>query len=147
MPTTNVAITDVGTKFYVETAPDAGTYKILVPVTSVPATGQAPSTIDVTELDSPIKQYVLDRVDPGTMEFAFNDTEEKYNAVLAVCDNETHNFLIVYQDGRGVKITGTASCWHNELSAGTALGGGLAIAASVIEDIPSADTPALITGE
>jgi len=74
----------------------------------VPASGSEGGTIEVTELDSEIKQYIADRIDVPAQDFTYNRTFEKYDAVKAVCDGKSHEFMITFSDGTGTYIKGTA---------------------------------------
>lgn len=52
----------------------------LVPVTSdPPEMGSAPDTIEITEADSPVRQYVADRPDSPSLEFEYNFNTNGYN--------------------------------------------------------------------
>ena len=136
-----VAISDVGTKLY---AKNGEKYSILVSIKSVPASGAEGGTIEVTELDSAIKQYIADRKDTPAQDFTYNRTAEKYEAVKAVCDGTAKEFLVVFSDGTGTYIKGEAQTWKNEFSAGSAQEATLHIVATEIEDKTSEEVTALI---
>ena len=53
-------------------------YEELVGIKSVPASGAEGGTIDVTELKSPRKQYIDDRIDTPSQDYTYNRTEGKY---------------------------------------------------------------------
>ena len=130
-----VAHSDVGCQLWCFDS-TASKYKYLVPVRSVPATGASPSTIEVTEMDSPIKQYILDREDVGTLEFDYNYTADKYAAVKAKADGQTvQKFLITYSDKSGVKFEGMGKTWRDAVSTGGEIKGKLAIAITSKEDV------------
>ena len=136
-----IAISDVGTLLCVKGEGDK--YAKLVSVTSVPDTGSAPGTIDVTELDSTVKQYISDRPDTPSYEFEANYTKENYAAVTAgISLTEEKEYLIVYQDGSGEKFTGTGAAWKKGVTAGNAVKIGLSFAVSAHEHI--SDTAALM---
>ena len=122
----------------------SGTYAKLISIKSVPASGSAGGTIEVTELDSPIKQYIADRVDTPEQDFTFNRTAEKYEAVKAICDGNDHEFLVVFSDGTGTYIKGTAQTWKNEFSAGSAQEATLHIVATKIEDKTASEVTELL---
>lgn len=114
----------------------AGKYKYLVPVRAVPATGAAPSTIEVTEMDSPRKQYIFDRDDTSTMEFDYNYTADKYAACKAVLDGVTENkFLVTYPDGSGVKFEGAGKTWRDAVSTGGEIVGKISVAVLSMDDV------------
>lgn len=136
-----VAFSDVGTKLYVK---KADKYEKLVGIKSVPASGGEPSTIDVTELESERNQYIADRTDSPNQTFTYNRTEEKYDAVKAICDGKEQEFLIVFQDGAGTYIKGTAVTYKNEVSKGSALEATLVITPVDIQDKTSAEVEALL---
>lgn len=138
-----MAISDVGTKLYKESA-TAGKYEKLVSVTSVPATGAAPGTIEVTELDDVYKKYILDRPDTPSYEFEYNYTQENYETVsAAVSLTEDRNYLIIYQDGSGEKFTGKGATWINKVGKGEAVTAGISFAVSSHEHV--ADTASMIS--
>lgn len=124
---TTVAVSDLGTKLYKESA-TAGKYEQLVPVTAAPATGGAGATIDVTELDSSVKQYISDREETPAYEFDFNATKEKFAVVKAMCTGTKQKFMLEYGDGDGMLFEGIATCWIDSLSAGNAKKGKLSVA-------------------
>lgn len=136
-----VAFSDVGTKLYHKSE---STYTKLVGIKSVPASGGEPSTIDVTELESDRNQYIADRTDSPNQTFTYNRTEEKYSAVKAVCDGTEHEFLVVFQDGAGTYIKGTAVTYKNEVSKGSALEATLVITPVDIQDKTASEVSALI---
>lgn len=139
-----IAISDYGTLLCVEG--ENGKYSKLVSVTSVPDTGSAPSTIEVTELDSAVKQYISDRPDTPSYEFEANYTKENYAAVTAgISLTEEKNYLIVYQDGSGEKFTGTGAAWKKGVTAGNAVKIGLSFAVSAHEHV--AGITALMSNE
>lgn len=125
-------------------AKSGSAYAELVGIKSVPASGSEGGTIEVTELKSTIKQYISDRVDTPAQDFTYNRTAEKYEAVKAVCDGNVHEFLIVFSDGTGTYIKGTAQTWKNEFSAGSAQEATLHIVATDIEDKTAAEVAELI---
>ena len=64
------AISDMGTMLFV--LDDTSTkYKYAFPITAAPATGGAPSQIEVTELDSKNIQNILDRSATPAFEFSY----------------------------------------------------------------------------
>lgn len=141
MPDSVVALTDIGILLCKKNADDK--FEKLVSVTSVPDTGGAPAQIEVTEMDSPYKQYVSDRPDTPTFEFEFNHTEAKYSAVKAyVSLTEPKEFLIVYQDGSGERFTGTGDAWIKGYTPGS--GGKCGLAVNVSTKTHVADTSSIL---
>lgn len=122
-------------------------YEVLVNIKSVPASGAEGGTIEVTELDSPVKQYVEDRMDLPAQDFTYNRTAEKFESVKEVCDGEVHEFLVVFSDGTGTYIKGTAQTWKNEFSAGSAQEATLHIVATEIADKTSTEVSELLAVE
>lgn len=112
----SLAISDVGTMLYVL---NGNTYEQLVGIRTVPASGGAGGNLEVTELHSPLKQYIPDRPESPDQDFEYNYTDENYTRVKAICDGESHTFLVKYQDGSGHIIEGTAQTWKLDLSAGS----------------------------
>ena len=55
-------------------------FRYLVPITSdPPEMGATPDTIEITEADSPVRQYVADRPDSPSLEFEYNFNSNGYN--------------------------------------------------------------------
>lgn len=136
-----VAFNDQGTMLYWK---NNGTYQELVGIKDVPDSGSAGGTIEVTELKSPIKQYVADRKDTPEQDFTINRTAEKYAAIQAAADGAEHEFLVVFSDGTGTYIKGTAQVWKNGFSAGSAQEATLHIVAVEIIDKTKAEVDALL---
>ena len=126
---------------------DSTNYEKLVSIKSVPASGSEGGTIEVTELDSSVKQYIEDRMDLPTQDFTYNRTAEKYEAVKEICDGTSHEFLIKFSDGTGTYIRGTAQTWKNEFSAGSAQEATLHIVATEITDKTAAEVTELLATE
>lgn len=111
-------------------------FEYLVPVRSIPATGGSPAQIEVTEMDSPIKQFILDRQDTPAFEFDYNYTLNNYNKCKKVFDSKTENvFLITYSDKSGVKFKGIGATWKDGLSVGAEIKAKISVAVSSIDDI------------
>lgn len=128
-----VAHSDLGCMLFCK---DGDKFKYLVPVRAVPATHSAPGTIEVTEMDSPVKQYIADRPDVPVYEFDYNYTKEKYAAVKAKADGKTeHEFLITYGDKSGVKFKGTGFTWRDAVSTGGEIKGKLSIIVNTTNDV------------
>ena len=139
-----IAFSDKGTKLYHKTG-SSSAFAELVGIKSVPASGGEPPQIDVTEFHSDINQYIPDRVDSPNQNFLYNRTDEKFTAVLAVCDGNEHEFLVVFGDGAGTYIKGIATTYKNEVSKGSALEATLTIVPSEIEDKSIAEVEALLS--
>ena len=122
-------------------------YETLISIKSVPASGAEGGTIEVTELDSPVKQYIEDRMDLPAQDFTYNKKKKKYEAVKEICDGEVHEFLIKFSDGTGTYIKGTAQTWKNEFSAGSAQEATLHIVATTIEDKTAQEVTTLLATE
>lgn len=130
-----VAHNDIGCMLFAYDSTSAK-FKYLVPVRAIPATQSAPSTIEVTEMDSAVKQYIPDRPDIPSYEFDYNYTKAKYAAVKAVCDGKTATeFLIVYSDASGCRFTGTGFTWRDAVSVGGEIKGKITIVVSKTDDV------------
>lgn len=136
-----LAYSDIGTMLYHK---KGDTYEELVGIKSVPASGGEPATLDATELKSERNQYIPDRTDSPNQTFTYNRTEEKFEAVKAVCDGAEHEFLIVFRDGAGTYIKGSAVTFKNEVSKGSVLEATLVITPTDIQDKKSTEVSALI---
>ena len=119
-------------------------YEELVGIKNVPASGAEGGTIEVTELKSPRKQFIDDRMDTPSQDYTYNRTAGKYEAVKAICDGQVHEFLTVFSDGTSTYCKGTAQTWKNEFSAGSAQEATLHIVATDIEDKTVEETTALL---
>lgn len=119
----------------------------LVGITSIPSTGQAGGTIDVTTFSDPTKVYIPDRPDTGDMDYEYNYTFTKYNAVKAFCDNTEKDILIKYPEGDGVVYSGVCQTWRNEKQVGSdAMKATLhTVPSTSPEDKTAAEVTALIT--
>ncbi len=135
----SVAISDVGTLLCVKGTDDK--YTKLISITSAPATGAAPGTIDVTNLESPVKQYISDRPDTPAYEFEANYLKTDYeNLTTKISLTVSKDYLIVYQDGSGEKFTGTGAIWKKEISAGNAVKIGISFSVESHEHITDTST-------
>ena len=143
MPNEPVAYSDVGTQLYVKSG---NAYAVLVGIVDVPDSGNAGGTIEVTELQSPVRQNIADRPENPDQDFTFNRTATKYAAVKAVCDGNVHEFLVVFSDGEGTYIRGSAQCWKNGFEAGSAQQATLHIVAEDIQDKTASEVTALLGG-
>lgn len=119
----------------------------LAGVISIPATGQAGGTIDVTTFNDPVKVYIPDRPDTGDMDYEYHYTNAKYLAFKAFCDNTSKDILIKYPEGDGVEYTGICQTWRGEKSVGSdALKGILhTVPSTLIADKSVEEVTALIT--
>ena len=136
-----LAFSDIGTKLYHKSG---NSYVKLVGIKSVPASGGEPATLDATELESERNQYIPDRTDSPNQPFIYNRTDEKFTAVKAVCDGTEHEFLVVFKDGAGTYIKGTAVTYKNDVSKGSVLEATLVIMPVDIQDKTIAEVSALI---
>ena len=136
-----VAFNDQGTMLYYK---NGSKYEELVAIKDVPDAGSAGGTIEVTELKSPIKQYVPDRPDTPEQDFTINRTAEKYAKIKSVADGAEHEFVVVFSDGTGTYIKGTAQCWKNGFSAGSAQEATLHIVAVEVSDKTAEEVNTLI---
>lgn len=126
-----MAQSDIGTRLY-----KAGTtpaFVAFINITGAPATGSAPSQIETTELQSLVKQYVLDRPDTPLFEFTYNYDATNYTEAKTLADGVTpKDYLLVYGDGTGFQFTGVGATWVNEVTPGSALTAGIAFAISAL---------------
>lgn len=83
-------------------------------------------------------------MDTPEQDFTYNRTAEKYDKVLTICDGAVHEFLVVFSDGTGTYIKGTAQTWKNEFSAGSAQEATLHIVATEIVDKTATDVEAML---
>ncbi len=123
----------------------AEAFSQLVKIKDVPESGSDPEQIEVTTLDSKIKQYVAGRQDSPSQAFTYNYTEENYfTKVLPYCNGEVHEFLVAYPDGTGTLITGSAQTKKNAVSLNSALEATLTITPMDIVDKTSTEVSALL---
>lgn len=98
-------------------------------------------------MDSPIKQFIPDRLDTPAQDFTYNRTSDKYEKVLTYCDGEEHEFLVKLSDGTGTYIKGIAQTWKNEFTAGSAQEATLHIVATEIVDKTAQEVTTLLAEE
>ena len=136
------AISDIGTMLFKKDA-TSNKYKYLFPITAAPATGGAPSQIEVTELDSKYVQNILDRDATPAFEFSYNYTADRYQIAGEAFDGITSNdYMLVFGDGSGFKFTGVGATWTDSLAPGNSVAGQVSVAVSYKEFV--ADTTALV---
>lgn len=140
-----MAISDVGTKLYAEgTTP--GKYEMLVKISSAPATGSAPKSIDTTTLDSAYSTSIPDRPETPGYEFKYFYTDADYTEVqTAISLTADKNYLIVYGDGSGEKFTGRGSTWVEAVTAGKAVEAGLSFSVSSHDHVAPTAVTTMIT--
>lgn len=139
-----MAISDVGTKLYAEgTTP--GKYTQLVKITSAPATGAAPKSLDTTGLDDTYSTSIPDRPETPAYDFEYNYTSADFEKVVAAISlTADKNFLIVYGDGSGEKFTGRGSTWKKEVTVGKVVKAGLAFSVSLHSHAQTTDVTTMI---
>lgn len=131
---------DVGIKLYAEGS-TAGTYEQLVSVTATPAMGSTPGRVENTPLDSPVKTYDMDRPELPQLDYTYNYSKENMAAVkTAISTTVSHNYLVAYPDGAGVKFTATGSTWQNAASRGNELECTVSFVLSSMEDVEDVST-------
>lgn len=117
----------------------------LVKIIDVPENKSDPEQIEVTTLDSKIKQYVEGRQESPVQNFTYNYTEDNYfTKVMPYCNGEIHEFLLVLGDGTGTLITGSAKTKRNSISRGSSVEAVLTITPMNIEDKTSTEVSALL---
>lgn len=123
----------------------ATAFSKLVSIKDVPESGSDPEQIEVTTLESKIKQYVAGRQDSPSQAFTYNYTEDNYfTKVKPFCDGNVHEFLVVFPDGTGTYIKGSADTRKNAVSLNSALEATLTITPMDIEDKTSTEVSALL---
>lgn len=129
------AQSDVGIQLF---AKISDSYKEIIEIKSVPASGQAGGTLETTTLKSPTKTYIPDRPDNGDMDYTYNYTEANFTKVNELCDGSEKEFLVRYQDGSGFVYKGQAQTWINEVSVGSVVEATLHTVPSVSPTIKTA---------
>lgn len=90
-------------------------FRYLVPITSdPPEMGATPDTIEITEADSPVRQYVADRPDSPSLEFEynFNSNGYNYNRVKAnISATNAKVYCLLLPLGSAFLIKATGSTW------------------------------------
>ena len=123
-------------------------FEELVEIKDTPDTGSDPEQIEVTTLKRKKKAYVAGREDSPSQSFTYNYTEENYfTNVKTYCDGEIHDFLVVYPDGTGTLITGSATTRKNAISLNSAIEATLVITPQDILDKTSTEVTALLATE
>lgn len=117
----------------------------LVEIKDAPDTGSDPEQIEVTTLKRRRKIYVEGREDSPSQAFLYNYTEDNYfTKVKPYCNGEIHDFLVVYPDGTGTLIKGSARTRKNSISLNSAIEATLVITPTEIEDKTSSQVTALL---
>lgn len=121
----------------------------LVEIKDTPDTGADPEQIEVTTLKRKKKAYVAGRQDSPSQTFTYNYTEDNYfTKVMPYADGVTiHDFLVVYPDGTGTLITGSATTRKNAISLNSAIEATLVITPTDIVDKTSTEVTALLATE
>jgi hypothetical protein len=87
----------------------------LVPTTSdPPEMGSAPDTIEITEADSPVKQYVSDRPDSPAVELEYNMNSNGYNYIRvkgAISATQSKIYCLLLPLGSAFIIKATGTTW------------------------------------
>lgn len=123
-------------------------FEELVEIKDTPDTGSDPEQIEVTTLKRKRKVYVAGREDTPTQSFTYNYTEDNYyTKVKTYCDGDVHDFLVVYPDGTGTLITGSATTRKNAISLNSGIEATLVITPTDIVDKTSTEVTALLAEE
>lgn len=127
-----MAISDYKTYLYIG-GTTAGKYHKLIDITSAPATGSAPRSLDTTTLSDAQTTGIPDRPETPAMEFEYLYTKENFAAVSdAVSATADKKFLIVYQDNSGFTFDAKGHTWVKEVSVGSVVKAGLGLIASTV---------------
>jgi hypothetical protein len=140
-----IAQSDVGIELWASATGASASFEKLIDIISIPATGSAQGKLEVTVLSASKKQYIADREDTPDMEFGYNYTEDNFDTVDAVC-NQDYYFLIIYGDGTGELIFGEGNTWKEAVSRGQALEAKLNVVAQSSEHQSSTEVTALKSG-
>ena len=137
------AVSDIGTYLTAAEldggkAPASG-FERLIPIRSTPAKGEAPDTLDATELDDQKNVSIPGRITIPALEYTFNYTKANV-AKLSTIANKRMAFLEVLPEGNGHLIVGTATYWSNGVGLNSVHEGTLAIIAEEIEEVEDADS-------
>lgn len=88
-------------------------FEYYVPITGdLPPMGGSPNQIEVTETDSPVKQYISDRPDNPEMQISYNYLVEHEVKINEHLDSVVpHNFLILLPLKSAFVFEATGSTW------------------------------------
>ena len=136
------AVSDIGTiltsaELVEGDAPSTG-FKKLIGIRSTPAKGEAPDTLDATELDDEKNISIAGRVTVPALEYTFNYTAGNV-AKLSPLANKRMAFLEVLPEGNGHLIIGTMTYWSNGVGLNSVHEGTLAIIAEDIQEVEDAE--------
>lgn len=115
------AFTDVGAAILVKDNSD-NLFKLLLPVTNIPATGSAPETVEKTVTTEGKKSYIMGRQDSPQKELTFYAHRDNFLRLNAA-KGETKEFLQVNPDGTGFLFRGQLSYYQDEVSVGNNIEG------------------------
>lgn len=135
------AVSDIGTiltsaELQDGAIPDSG-FKKLIGIRSTPAKGEAPDTLDATELDDEKNISIAGRVTVPALEYTFNYTKANV-AKLSAISGKRMAFLEVLPEGNGHVIVGSMSYWSNGVGLNSVHEGTLAIIAEDIQEVEDA---------
>lgn len=132
---TNVGQSSIGLQIYkfdkegYEDGSKKNTFRYLVPITSdPPELGGTPDTIEITEADSKVRQYVNDRTDSPQFELSYNfdANGNNYNRIKTHTSPTVADiFLLLLPLGSAFMVKSTVSNW---MSGGNPIQGTMALA-------------------
>ncbi len=139
-----VGQSDIGTMLYAKKA-GGTTFDELIEIKDTADTGGEPEQIDVSTMKRKVKVYVEGRKESPSQTFTYNYTENNYfKKVKPYCDGKIHNFLIIYPDGTGTLIIGSATTKKNGISLNSAIEATLTVTPIDIVDKTSEEVTALL---
>lgn len=130
--------TDIGTKLYAAeltagSIPAKG-FKWVLPITSAPAGGAEPETVQTTTMDRAKHTYAIGRQDLASFQFGCNRTAEIIAQLKALKAAGAMAWLVVYGDGTGQLFKGESDFFTNELALGDVSAMTLTVVGEVLGD-------------
>lgn len=137
------AVSDIGT---ILTAVDAPTgvapktgYTVLVGIRSTPAKGEAPESLDATEMQDEQNSDIPGRKGNPGLEYTFNHTKANISKLKSF-QGKRSAFLEVLPEGDGHLITGVMNYWSNGTALNSVHEGTISIVAESIDYIDNTDS-------
>lgn len=112
-------INDIGTALFMQDA-SSGKYWMLANVLGLPATGAAPTMLDVTVTTSAQERQIPGRRAASTYEVVMHLTVGNVQKLSKIVDT-TQKFIALYGNGTGYTFTGRISAWANEAALGSVI--------------------------
>lgn len=104
---TDIAINDIGTQLFIFNK-ETNKFEYCVPVTAPATFGGDTESTDAPETDLPYTPKIAGRTSLNDIEYTSNYTRDKYQRINTFCDNKTHTYMEVMNDGSAMVFQGAS---------------------------------------